>query len=89
MHTKFAEAHRNKPNAFYWHIPYLFNMYQHPYKAPKYLLKITMFLLQVALMTMWKKTNKEGRTIPDLVMGEMKTSWLLCKNIMYKATSIR
>ena len=50
-------------------------MYLHPYKAAEIFAKNYNVPLEVALMTMWKKTNKEGRTISwDLNIEELKTN---------------
>ena len=73
MHTKFAEAHPElAKRVLLAHTLSIQYMYQHPYKAAEIFAKNYNVPLQVALMTMWKKTNEEGRTISwDLVMDEM------------------
>lgn len=74
MHTKFAESHPElAKRVLLAHTLSIQYMYQHPYKAAEIFAKNYNVPVEVALMTMWKKTNEEGRTISwDLVMDEMK-----------------
>lgn len=74
MHTKFAEAHPElAKRVLLAHTLSIQYMYEHPYKAAEIFAKNYNVPLEVGLMTMWKKTNQEGRTISwDLVMEELK-----------------
>lgn len=74
MHTKFAEAHPElAKRVLLAHTLSIQYMYQHPYKAAEIFADNYNVPLEVALMTMWKKTNEEGRTISwDMVMEELK-----------------
>ncbi|MGI6119085.1 MAG: ABC transporter substrate-binding subunit SaoX [Desulfosporosinus sp.] len=74
MHTKFAEAHPElAKRVLLAHTLSIQYMYEHPYKAAEIFAKNYNVPLEVALMTFWKKTNEEGRTISwDLKMDELK-----------------
>lgn len=74
MHTKFAEAHPElAKRVLLAHTLSIQYMYEHPYKAAEIFAKNYNVPLEVGLMTMWKKTNEEGRTISwDLNMDELK-----------------
>lgn len=74
MHTKFAEAHPELAKRILLaHTLSVQYMYEHPYKAAEIFAKNYNVPLEVGLMTMWKKTNEEGRTISwDLNMDELK-----------------
>lgn len=74
MNTKFAEAHPElAKRVLLAHTLSVQYMYNHPYKAAEIFAKNYSVPLEVGLMTMWKKTNQEGRTISwDLKMDELK-----------------
>lgn len=74
MHKNFAQAHPElAKRVLLAHTLSIQYMYQHPYKAAEIFAKNYNVPLEVGLMTMWKKTNEEGRTISwDLVMDELK-----------------
>lgn len=74
MHTKFAQAHPDlAKRVLLAHTLSVQYMYNHPYKAAEIFAKNYNVPLEVALMTIWKKTNEEGRTISwDLKMDELK-----------------
>jgi len=74
MHTKFAESHPElAKRVLLAHTLSIQYMYNHPYKAAEIFARNYNVPLQVGLMTIWKKTNEEGRTISwDLVMEEME-----------------
>lgn len=74
MHKDFAQAHPElAKRVLLAHTLSIKYMYQHPYKAAEIFAKNYNVPLEVGLMTMWKKTNEEGRTISwDLVMDELK-----------------
>lgn len=74
MHKDFAEAHPElAKRVLLAHTLSIQYMYNHPYKAAEIFAKNYSVPLEVGLMTMWKKTNQEGRTISwDLVMDELK-----------------
>ena len=69
----FAQATRIGRTGFTGPYPGVQYMYNHPYKAAEIFAKNYSVPLEVGLMTMWKKTNEEGRTISwDLKMDEME-----------------
>lgn len=74
MHKDFAQAHPElAKRVLLAHTLSIQYMYLHPYKAAEIFAKNYNVPLEVGLMTMWKKTNEEGRTISwDLVMDELK-----------------
>lgn len=74
MHKKFAEAHPElAKRVLLAHTLSIQYMYEHPYKAAEIFANNYNVPLEVALMTMWKKTNEEGRTISwDLKMDELE-----------------
>lgn len=74
MHTKFAKSHPElAKRVLLAHTLSVQYMYNHPYKAAEIFARNYNVPLQVGLMTIWKKTNEEGRTISwDLVMEEME-----------------
>ncbi len=74
MHTNFAQAHPDlAKRVLLAHTLSVQYMYNHPYKAAEIFAKNYNVPLEVALMTIWKKTNEEGRTISwDLKMDELK-----------------
>lgn len=74
MHTKFAQSHPElAKRVLLAHTLSIQYMYNHPYKAAEIFARNYNVPLQVGLMTIWKKTNEEGRTISwDLVMEEME-----------------
>ena len=74
MHTKFAESHPElAKRVLLAHALSVQYMYEHPYKAAEIFANNYSVPWEVALMTMWKKTNEEGRTISwDLNVDEMK-----------------
>lgn len=74
MHTDFAQAHPELAERILLaHTLSVQYMYSHPYKAAEIFAKNYTVPLEVALMTMWKKTNEEGRTISwDLKIEEME-----------------
>ena len=74
MHKDFAEAHPElAKRVLLAHTLSIQYMYEHPYKAAEIFAKNYSVPLEVALMTMWRKTNEEGRTISwDLNMDELK-----------------
>ena len=74
MHTKFAQAHPElAKRVLLAHTLSIQYMYEHPYKSAEIFAKNYNVPLEVGLMTMWKKTNQEGRTISwDLIMDELK-----------------
>jgi len=74
MHKDFAQAHPElAKRVLLAHTLSIQYMYLHPYKAAEIFAKNYSVPLEVGLMTMWKKTNEEGRTISwDLVMDELK-----------------
>ncbi|MDR9756734.1 MAG: ABC transporter substrate-binding subunit SaoX [Thermoanaerobacterales bacterium] len=74
MHRDFAEKHPElAKRVLLAHTLSIQYMYLHPYKAAEIFAKNYNVPLEVALMTMWKKTNKEGRTISwDLNIEELK-----------------
>ncbi|MGI5921138.1 MAG: ABC transporter substrate-binding subunit SaoX [Syntrophomonadaceae bacterium] len=74
MNTNFAKAHPElAKRVLLAHTLSIQYMYNHPYKAAEIFAKNYNVPLEVGLMTMWKKTNQEGRTISwDLHMDELK-----------------
>lgn len=74
MNTKFSEAHPElAKRVLLAHTLSVQYMYNHPYKAAEIFANNYKVPLEVGLMTMWKKTNQEGRTISwDLKMDELK-----------------
>ncbi|MEN6326447.1 MAG: ABC transporter substrate-binding subunit SaoX [Syntrophomonas sp.] len=74
MHTDFAKAHPElAKRVLLAHTLSVQYMYNHPYKAAEIFAENYSVPLEVALMTIWKKTNEEGRTISwDLKMDELK-----------------
>jgi ABC-type nitrate/sulfonate/bicarbonate transport system substrate-binding protein len=74
MHRDFAQAHPELAQRILLaHTLSVQYMYEHPYKAAEIFAKNYNVPLEVGLMTMWKKTNEEGRTISwDLNMDELK-----------------
>jgi len=74
MNTNFAKAHPELANrVLLAHTLSIQYMYEHPYKAAEIFAKNYNVPVDVGLMTMWKKTNQEGRTISwDLNIDELK-----------------
>lgn len=74
MHTKFAEEHPElAKRVLLAHTLSIQYMYEHPYKAAEIFANNYSVPLEVGLMTMWKKTNEEGRTISwDMNVDELK-----------------
>lgn len=74
MHTNFAKAHPElAERVLLAHTLSIQFMYEHPYKAAEIFAKNYNVPLEVGLMTMWKKTNEEGRTISwDLNIEELE-----------------
>lgn len=74
MHREFAKAHpRLAERVLLAHTLAVQYIYKHPYKAAEIFAKNYSVPLEVGLMTIWKKTNEEGRTISwDLKMDEME-----------------
>lgn len=74
MHKEFAEAHPDlAKRVLLAHTLSIQYMYNHPYKAAEIFANNYEVPLEVGLMTMWKKTNQEGRTISwDLKIDELK-----------------
>lgn len=75
MNSNFAKAHPElAKRVLLAHTVAIQYMYEHPYKAAEIFAKNYNVPLEVGLMTLWKKTCEEGRTISwDLVMDELKT----------------
>lgn len=64
MHRDFAEQHPElAKRVLLAHCISIQYMYEHPYKAAEIFAENYGVPLEVGLMTMWKKTNFEGRTI--------------------------